>query len=706
MIQNTPPRAARRDRTEQRFGRTLTDPYGWLRDDNWQQVMRAPETLAADIRAHLEAENAWTEQVLAPIAELRKTLFEELKGRIKQDDSTVPAPDGAWEYYRRFATGGQYPVLCRKPRGTRDNAANHASEQILIDGNAEAESEKFFSIGGAAHSPDHRLFAAAIDRNGSEYCVVEIYDLDTGAVLPDRLDDALGDLSFSADSSSLFYTTLDENHRPGRILRHRIGSDAADDVPVHEDADPAFYISTGKTESGRFILIDAHDHSDTSETFAIDAAAPDTAPRLLWAKETGTTCDFSDHGERFFIRTNHGGALDFQIVEAPIADPSPENWRDVVPHRAGCFIRSMLVFEQYLVRLEREDALPRIVIRDIASGDEHAIEFDEEAYDLSLSPGYEFATTTLRFAYSSPTTPQRVFDYDMKTRERTLRKAQEIPSGHNPADYVCRRLFATGADGASVPVTVLHAKTTKLDGSAPLLLYGYGSYGISIPASFSPNSYSLVDRGFVHAIAHIRGGTERGYGWYLGGKLKNKKNTFLDYIAAAEMLIAENYSSAGAIVGQGRSAGGMLMGAVANMRPDLFSGILAEVPFVDVINTMSDESLPLTPPEWVEWGDPIHDEDAFNDMASYCPYTNVTNRRYPNVLATGGLTDPRVTYWEPAKWAARLRHHNTGDSHILCCINMEAGHGGASGRFDRLEEIALSWGFALMVSGMVSGKRP
>ena len=626
---------------------------------------------------------------------MRETLFEELKGRIKEDDSTVPAPDGKWEYYRRFATGGQYPILCRRPR----DATSDADEQVLIDGNAEAKGEKFFSIGGASHSPDHRLYAAAIDRNGSEYCTVELRDLATGEALPERLADALGDLSFSADSSSLFYTTLDENHRPGRVMRHRIGTDAAGDALVHEDADPAFYISAYKTESGRFLLIDAHDHADTSEVRAIDASNPDGAPRLLWQKQTGVTCDFSDHGERFFIRTNADDAVDFKIVEAPLVDPSPENWRDVVPHRQGCLIRGMVLFENYLVRLEREDALPRIVIREIESGNEHEITFDEEAYDLSLMPGYEFATTTLRFAYSSPTTPQRVYDYDMATRERTLRKEQEIPSGHNPADYVCRRLFAKSHDGADVPVTILHSKDTPIDGTAPMLLYGYGSYGFAMPASFSPNTYSLVDRGFVYAIAHIRGGTERGYGWYLDGKLKNKKNTFLDFIAAAEMLIAENYTAAGAIVGQGRSAGGMLMGAVANMRPDLFCGILGEVPFVDVINTMSDESLPLTPPEWVEWGNPTRDEAAFNDMASYCPYTNITDQPYPNVLATGGLTDPRVTYWEPAKWAAKLRHHNTGDTDILCWINMEAGHGGASGRFDRLKEIALSYSFALMVTG-------
>ena len=673
----------------------MDDPYHWLRDPDWQRVMREPEALQPDIRAHLDAENAYTRATLAPVAALRETLAAELKARLKEDDSTVPSPDGPWEYYRRFVSGGQYPVLCRRPRDAEDAAG----EQILLDGNAAAAGESFFAVRGAAQSPDHRLFAAAIDRNGSEYCRITVRDLDTGATLPEAIESAQGDMAWSADGAYLFYTVLDDNHRPARVYRHRIGDDPAADALIHEESDPGFYLGLGRTESGRFVAIGAHDHSDTSEVHLIDTEAPEAAPRLVAARSIGVTYDVSDRGDLLYIRTNTGDGVDFRIVTAPLADPSPENWRELVPHRAGRLIRAMLLFETWMVRLEREDALPRIVVRELATGSEHAIDFDEEAYDLSLMPGFEFDTDTLRFAYSSPTTPQRVYDYDMAKRTRVLRKEQEIPSGHDPDAYVCRRLFAESHDGARVPVTVLHAKSTALDGTAPLLLYGYGSYGISIPASFSPNQYSLVDRGFVHAIAHIRGGTDDGYGWYLDGKLDRKRNTFDDFIAVAEHLIAEGYSSAGNIVAEGRSAGGLLMGAVANMRPDLFRGILGEVPFIDVINTMCDETLPLTPPEWVEWGDPIHDAAAFEYMASYCPYTNIADRAYPNVLATGGLTDPRVTYWEPAKWAAALRHHNTADTMILLDLNMDAGHGGASGRFDRLDEIALSWAFALMVTG-------
>jgi len=687
-----PPAAERREQTSERFGRTLTDPYAWLRDPDWKRVMREPEALDADIRAYLEAENAWGGEILAPVTELRERLTAELRARIKEDDSSVPSKDGGWAYFRRFVPEGQYPLFCReKPEG--------GSEQILLDGNAEAEGESFFAVNGATHSPDHRYFAAAIDRNGSEYCTVEIREAATGKIVDTAVSSSQGDLAFSDDSRFLFYTWLDDNHRPVKIFRHEIGTASEQDTLIYEETDPGFFISVGKTESGRFIVIDSHDHSDTTEVRLIPADAPESEPRLIWARQTGVTCDVSDHGENLFILTNEGDDVDFRISEAPLDDPSPENWQTIVPHRDGRLIRSMLAFESYLVRLERENALPRIVIRDLSDGSEHEIAFEEEAYELSLIPGYEFETTTLRFSYASPTTPSRVYDYDMASRERTLRKEQEVPSGHNPEDYVCRRLLAESHDGVLVPVTVLHRKQTLIDGGAPMLLYGYGSYGYSMPAGFSTNILSLVDRGFVYAIAHIRGGTECGKRWYLGGKLQNKPNTFKDFIAAAEMLIRENYTTKGNIVAQGRSAGGMLMGAVANMRPDLFRGIVAEVPFIDVINTMSDETLPLTPPEWVEWGDPIRDEAAFKSMSSYCPYTNITDQPYPNVLATGGLTDPRVTYWEPAKWVAKLRHHNTGDSKIVLWINMDAGHGGASGRFDRLSEVALSWAFALMITG-------
>ena len=693
-----PPHAARGDEVTERYGHRLADPYAWLRDPDWLRVMREPEALQPDIRKHIEAELAFTDAVLEPIRQLREDLAAELKARIKEEDSTVPAPDGPWAYYRRFLAGGQYPILCRRPRDATDDT----QEQILLDGNREAEGQSFFAIRGTAHTPDHGLFAFAVDNNGSEYCTVRIKALDTGKLLNDFLENTQGDMAWSSDGRWLFYTLLDDNHRPSKVMRHRVGVEMEPDALIYEEADDRFFLSLDKTQSGRFIRIDAHDHADTSEVRLIDADNPEQPARLIVQRSTGVTYDVGDHGGRLLIRTNADGAVDFKVVEAPLADAAPSNWREIVTHKVGCLILSMIVFENYLVRLERENALPRIVVRSLSDGVEHEIGFDEDAYDISMMRGHEFSTTILRFAYSSPTTPQRVYDYDMASRDRVLLKEQEIPAGHNSDNYVCHRLFAPSHDGVKVPLTVLHARITPIDGTAPMLLYGYGSYGFAMPASFSPHVLSLVDRGFVYAIAHVRGGTEVGYDWYLNGKLKNKRNTFLDFIAAAEHLIARSFTAAGHIVAQGRSAGGMVMGAVANMRPDLFKGIVGEVPFVDVINTMSDETLPLTPPEWVEWGDPVRDPEAFEEMLSYCPYTNIRDQAYPNVLATGGMTDPRVTYWEPVKWVAKLRRHNTGDSEILLWINMQAGHGGASGRFDRLKEIALSYSFALMVTGKAS----
>ncbi len=406
-----------------------------------------------------------------------------------------------------------------------------------------------------------------------------------------------------------------------------------------------------------------------------------------------------DGEERLVIRTNAGKAEDFKVMLAPLADPARENWRDLIPHRRGIFVLSIIVLSDWLIRLEREDSLPRIVVRNIASGEEHTIAFPEEAYSLGADGGYEFVTDRLRFFYSSMTTPNEVWDYDLKTRARTLRKRQEVPSGHDPAAYVTRRIRARAPDGELVPISILHRRDVKPDGTAPLLLYGYGSYGYAIPASFATGRLSLVDRGFVYAIAHIRGGTDKGWHWYQDGKLRKKPNTFTDFIAAAEHLHQIGYAAHGKIIAQGGSAGGLLMGAVANMRPDLFGGIIADVPFVDVINTMLDDTLPLTPPEWQEWGNPITDEKAFRTMLGYSPYDNVRAQDYPALLVLAGLTDPRVTYWEPAKWVARLRERGTGSNLLAFRTNMEAGHGGAAGRFDRLKEVALSYAFAIDVAG-------
>jgi oligopeptidase B len=695
------PRAEKRDTVHEIHGITRHDPYAWLRAGNWQEVMRAPDTLDADIRAYLEAENAHLDAGMADTEALQGTLFAEMKGRIKEDDSSVPSPDGPFAYGVSYVTGGQHPRLVRMAREAADKGGE--AEEVLIDGDSEASGKAYFRLAGAMHSPDHSQLAWAFDDKGSEFYTLLVRDLKSGRDLDQRIEDTGGGGVWSACGRHIFYVRLDANHRPSKLFRHEVGSDPAGDVLVYEETDPGFFMGVGKTQSGRFITVDIHDH-ETSEVRLIPAGDPTAEPRLVAPRETGTEYSVEDDGAgTLFILTNAGGAEDFRIVtvdaETALAAPGRDGWRDVVAHRSGRLILSHTVYAKHMVRLEREDGLPRIVIHRLADGLEHAIAFDEEAYSLGMSDGYEFNTNRIRFTYSSMTTPGQVFDYDMETRARTLRKTQDVPSGHDPADYVTRRIHVPAEDGESVPVSLLYRKDTPLDGSAPCLLYGYGSYGIAIPASFNTNCLSLANRGFVYAIAHVRGGKDKGFRWYAAGRRAEKANTFTDFIAAARHLAAEGFTSADRIVAQGGSAGGMLMGAVANMAPEAFGGIIAEVPFVDVLNTMLDDTLPLTPPEWPEWGNPIASEADYRTIAAYSPYDNVAAQAYPPLLAVGGLTDPRVTYWEPAKWVARLRELRSNDAALYLKTNMEAGHGGASGRFDRLKEVALVYAFALKVTG-------
>jgi oligopeptidase B len=689
-----PPHATEKTHVATWHGIALNDPFHWIRAANWQEVMRDPTVLDPEIRAYLEAENAYADAVLADTQALQKTLFEEMKARLKPDDRTVPSPDGPFEYFSSFATGGQYPRYCRRPRGGGD-------ESVLLDGNAEAASKTYWDLGAATHSPDHKLLAFSTDDKGSELYTVRIRDLATGENLPDEIADTRGDIAWANDSRTLYYIRVDANHRPRAVWRHTIGTPATADDLVYEEPDESFFLALGRTRSRGFILINAHDHQ-TSEFHVIDANDPSAKPRIVAPRSTGHEYDVEHHGERFIITTNSDGAEDFRIVVAPVAAPQMENWKEIVPHRTGRLIIETAVTGHHITRLEREDGLPRIVVRSIADGAEHSIAFAEEAYSLGMAGGYEFDTTTLRFTYSSMTTPAETYDYDMATRDRVLRKRQEIPSGHNADDYVTRRLFATAPDGERVPVSLLYRKSNPLDGTAPAFLYGYGAYGISMPASFSTGRLSLVDRGFIFAIAHVRGGKDKGYRWYKDGKADKKTNTFTDFIAAGELLVSEGLTARGRIVANGGSAGGMLMGTVANIAPDLFLGIIADVPFVDVLNTMLDKDLPLTPPEWPEWGNPVESTADFATIRAYSPYDNVTAKAYPHILATGGLTDPRVTYWEPAKWVAKLRRLNTSDNLVLLKINMGAGHGGASGRYERLKETARDFAFALKIAGLAA----
>jgi len=664
--------------------------------------MREPEVLAPAIREHLEQENAHTGVVLEPTAALQRVLFEELKGRIKEDESSVPAKDGPWDYYVRYERGSQHPRYWRRPTRVLESYDKtrqpDPDAELLFDADAASKSHAYFSMGTVAHDRDHSMLAYAIDTKGSEYYEIAFRDLGTGADSSDRITNTSGSLVFATDGRTVFYTAVDDNHRPNKVFRHRLGTDQAEDVLVYEEADPGFFVGVDLTEDYAHVVISAHDHV-TSEQHLIDARHPEQAPRLVAARRAGIEYSVSALDGSLLILTNDG-ALDFKLVEAPLATPGPEHWREVVAHRPGCLLVAATTFAGFIVRLERDAGLPRIVVHDRKDGTEHVIAFDEEAYSLGLSSSYEYQTTRLRFTYSSLTTPPQTYDYDMLTRQRTLVDQREIPSGHNPARYKSARVFAPSHDGETVPISLLWHEGTTL-GTAPLLLYGYGSYGHAIPAAFSSNSLSLVNRGFVYAIAHVRGGKDKGYRWYEDGKLMHKKNTFRDFVSAAEYLCQAGYTRRGEITIQGGSAGGMLVGAAVNLRPDLFKAVVGEVPFVDVLNTMCDATLPLTPPEWPEWGNPLESEAAYRYIASYSPYDNVERKAYPHILATAGLTDPRVTYWEPAKWVARLRERRTNDNLLLLRTYMEAGHGGAAGRFEKLSQVALVQAFVLLAHGLV-----
>lgn len=691
----TPPVAKREAETFEQVGRTRTDPYHWLKDENWQQVMADPSVLRGDIRDYLEAENAYTKSLLEePTESLRETLFKEMRGRIKEDDSSLPSIDGPWAYLVRYREGGEYPIFARKAAGDIYDEA--ADDTILIDGDALGEGKEYFSFGEVEHSPDHRYIAYSYDDQGSEFYDIRFRDTSTGKDLEDVIPRTYGDFTWGADSQTVYWVERDENGRPSAVHAHKIGEDSSREI--YRESDPGYFVGVGQSQSGDFIFISAGDHT-TSEIrfFPADAKTPD--PVLIAPRESGVEYAAEHWGDDFVISTNADGAVDFKLVTAPVSAPGRENWTDLVAHTPGTLILGMEALKDHLIRLERKDGLPRIVVRERISGSEHMIAFEEAAYAVGISTGYEYDTKMMRLEYASPSTPDETYDYDLVTRERTLRKTREVPSGHDPQDYIVERIMAPAGDGETVPVTLLRHKDTPVDGTAPLLLSGYGSYGITIPADFRTSRLSMVDRGFIYAIAHIRGSKARGYQWYLDGKLDKKTNTFTDYIAAGRHLVSQGYTYEGGVVGQGGSAGGLLMGAAANLDPQLFAGIIAAVPFVDVLNTMSDESLPLTPPEWPEWGNPLTDPEAYDTILAYSPYDQVAERPYPAMLITGGLSDPRVTYWEPAKWTAKLRHEAPEAGPYFLRINMEAGHGGASGRFEGLKETAIEYAFALAAVG-------
>ena len=686
-------------------GETRIDNYAWLRVENWQDVLRDPGQLSDDVRSVLDTENAYYEAVTQDLEPLRKTLFEEMRARLKEDESSVPLPDGPWLYWRSFRTGGQYPIFKRKPlkAGDTQGTFDDDLEEILFDGDQESKGAEFFSIGFVAHSPDHNFIAYGVDRVGSEYYTIKVRDLKTGDDLAEAVESADRDgIAWDAQSKGFYYIERDDNQRPKWVKYHALGADPASDPVIYEEPGDDFFLSVSKSQSGAYIFITANSNTTSEVRFVrADAAIGDgSAPQLIEPRNNGVEYYVDHHDEAFYILTNADEAVNFKIVTAPVDAPARANWRDFIAHRADAYIANYTTYKDYIVWLERRDALPHLVIADY-QGERHEVAVDEAAYSLGMVGGYEYDTKVLRYSYESPATPEETFDYDMASRTRSLVKRQEVPSGHDKNRYIVERFKAKAPDGAGVPVTVLRLKDTPLDGSAPTLLYGYGSYGATIPASFSTSILSLVDRGVISVIAHPRGGASLGRQWYLDGKLEKKMNTFTDFNAVADDLIARGYTAEKKIVIYGGSAGGLLVGAAVNLRPELYAGVLAAVPFVDVLNTISDGELPLTPPEWEEWGNPITSEQEYGWIRAYSPYENIAAASYPPVMATGGLTDYRVTYWEMSKWVARLRDDTNGGGPFVLRMNMGAGHAGSAARFESLDERAHLYAFALKAMGVV-----
>ena len=670
----------------------LIDNYSWIKQKNWKEVILDPNKLNTPVKKYLDEENLFKEEQLKDIKDIEKKLFEELKSKIKNEDNSVPKKDGDYFYAYKYNKNSEYPIYYRK------NAKNNF-EEIILDCEKKSKTHSYFNVAAISHSHNHKHVAYNIDTNGSEYFSIFIENIETKEILSPEIKNTTGDIIWSLDNNYIFYVGLDQNHRPTKVFKHKIGSDSEKDLLIYEEKDPSFFCSINLSKTKKYLFIRTADH-ETSEYLFINLKLNETTPILFKKRIKKIEYDL-EHNEKFFlISTNIDNAKNFKIMIS--YEESYQKWEEFITYEKVNLILDFILLKDWLIRLERTEGSENIIILNLNNKNQHKISFDEEAYNLSLDHGYEYETDTFRYSYSSPTTPKSIFDYDCKSKKQELKKTQEVPSGHNKDDYICKKIFATAHDNEKIPITILYKKGVKLDSSNHLLLYGYGSYGISIPSNFSTNRLSLVDRGIIYAIAHIRGGKEKGYEWYENGKLLNKKNTFLDFISCAKKLCEDKYTSPKKIIAQGGSAGGLLMGYIANESPDLFLGIIAQVPFVDICNTMLDEDLPLTVTEIPEWGDIKNDKKSFLYVKSYSPYDNVKKQNYPHMLVTGGISDPRVTYWEMTKWVAKLRENKTDNNLLLLHMNMTAGHSGASGRFDYLKEIAMEYGFVLKICKMLS----
>ena len=663
-------------------GHQRQDPYYWMNDRENQEVID-----------YLNAENAYLTEVMKPTEELQNQLFEEMKGRIKEQDESVPYFKSGYFWYTRYEKGSEYPIFCRKL------GSLEALEEIILDVNTLAIGKSYFQVAQAATSTNQKILAFAADEVGRRIYTIHFKNLETREILKDQIPDVTGNFVWAADQASIFYSKQDpETLRSFQIYKHLLGSPSSTDQLIYEELDEEFSCVVHKTKSEKFILI----HSEStisSEIRFVPADQPSAPLQILQARIPHLEYAADHFGDYFYIRTNDR-AQNFKLVKAPLANPSKENWIEVIPHRPETLFEDFDLFSKFLVTQERSNGLTQIHIQPWEAEGEaegHSLAFEDETYTAYVGTNPEFDTNLLRFVYNSLVSPSSVYDYDMVTRQKTLLKQQEVVGGHEPSNYHSERIWAKAADGVLVPISLVYQKSTfSKSGKNPVLLYAYGSYGYSMDAYFSSNRLSLLQRGFVFAIAHIRGGEDLGRAWYEDGKLLKKKNTFTDFIACAEHLVQQEYTSPAHLYAMGGSAGGLLMGAVINMRPDIFNGVIANVPFVDVVTTMLDESIPLTTGEFQEWGNP-KEKEFYEYMLSYSPYDNVMAQNYPHLLVTSGLHDSQVQYWEPTKWVAKLRDQKTDPHTLLLFTNMEAGHGGASGRFNPLKEIALEYAFLLML---------
>ncbi len=675
-----PPKARKEMKELINNGHTRIDNYFWLNQRDNPEVIK-----------YLEDENSYTETVIGHTRKFQEKLFDEIVGRIKQTDQSVPYFDNGYYYYSKYEKGKEYPFYCRK-KGSLESP-----EEIMLDVNEMAGGYSYYAVGGLSVSPDNKLLAFGVDTLSRRIYNIYVKNLETGKIYSDLLENTSGSAAWGNDNKTFFYTVKDESLRPYKVLKHSLGEDAVADKEIFRESDETFYTFAYKTKSDKYIMITSQSTLSGEFRF-LDADTPDGEFRIIQPRERDLEYNVDHYGDKFYIVTNYD-AKNFRLMEAPVNNPSKENWKEIIPHRDDVLLEGIEIFKNFLVVDERKNGLTQLRIIKWNGSGEHYLDFGEAAYTAYISVNPEFDTEILRFEFSSLTTPNSTYDYNMSSREKILLKQDEVVGGYNPSEYYSERLYAVADDGVKVPISIVYKKSLKKDDGNPLLLYGYGSYGISTDASFSSVRLSLIDRGFIYAIAHVRGGSEMGRWWYEDGKLLKKKNTFTDFINCAEFLVKNNYTGTDKMFAAGGSAGGLLVGAVANMRPDLFKGVVAAVPFVDVVTTMLDSSIPLTTGEYDEWGNP-NEKEYYDYMLSYSPYDNVEAKDYPAILVTTGLHDSQVQYWEPAKWVAKLRDMKTDNNPLLLSTLMTAGHGGASGRFERYRISSLQYAFMLYLLGI------